>query len=94
MSSVTCVYLTSRIRSVASPPRKRPCEIGWEGIATARYEFLNGCVRVELSAAGKDGEPKSHVFDSQQLELVPAAKSVKVERKKTGGPPVATPIPR
>lgn len=67
---------------------------GWEGIATARYEYMNGCVRVELSGADKDGHPKGHVFDSEQIELVPAAKTVKVERKRTGGPPVSTPMPR
>lgn len=43
---------------------------GWEGTMTARYEYANGCVRVELSSADKDGYPKGHVFDVEQIALV------------------------
>lgn len=67
---------------------------GWEGIATAKYEYLNGCVRVELSASDDKGAPKGYVFDQQQIELVQKAKTVTVERKKTGGPPISSPVAR
>ncbi len=40
---------------------------GWEGVATIRLEFLNGCIRYELTAKDKDGDPKGHVFDEEQL---------------------------
>lgn len=43
---------------------------GWEGIATLRLEFLNGCIRYELSGKDKDGAPQGHVFDEEQLLLV------------------------
>ena len=39
---------------------------GWEGVATGRYDYLNGCQRVSLSGA-KDGKPEEYVFDVQQL---------------------------
>lgn len=73
--------------------RYRDTVSGWEGIATARYEYMNGCVRIEISAKDKDGKPEGFVFDHQQIE---AAKgdTVKVERRATGGPQTNTPAPR
>lgn len=67
---------------------------GWGGILTARYEYLNGCVRVELSAKDKDGEPKAFVFDEEQVELVADAPAVEIERRKTGGPQSNRPVAR
>jgi hypothetical protein len=59
---------------------------GFEGIATSRHEYLNGCVRISLtSTALKDGktiEPES--FDIQQLEFVNGG--ISVAQRETGGP--------
>jgi hypothetical protein len=46
---------------------------GFTGICTARYEFLNRCVRIEVSPEGldKDGNPApGKVFDEHSLEVV------------------------
>lgn len=70
---------------------------GWEGVATARYEYLNGCVRVELSAADKDGKPDSFVFDHEQLvQVVGSDKVADIPEpaRRTGGPRSSTPVPR
>lgn len=40
---------------------------GWSGTATARIEYLNGCIRYELSDHDKDGKPEAFVFDEQQI---------------------------
>ena len=66
---------------------------GWEGTATARYEYMNGCVRIELSACDKDGKPEGFVFDIQQIEEVEAA-AVDVSSAQTGGPRSNRPVPR
>lgn len=67
---------------------------GWEGTATARYEYLNGCVRVELSGADKDGKPDAYVFDVQQLVAVDQPSAATVERRESGGPQSNRPVPR
>lgn len=56
---------------------------GWEGVAECKTEWLNGCVRVGLAAADKDGAPVNHVFDVEQIEPVKIAPVVKPTR--TGG---------
>lgn len=83
---------------------------GWVGVATSRYEYLNGCVRVCLDAM-KDGKPEGQVFDWQQLQrldrppVVLAAQVPAVgaslesvpepqERRRTGGPQTHTPVAR
>lgn len=66
---------------------------GWEGIATARYEYMNGCVRIEISGADKDGKPEGFVFDVHQVEEVVAAPVV-VEQRQTGGPTSNRPVAR
>src|SRR5688572_30213095 len=43
---------------------------GWEGVATGKFEYMNGCIRWELAAKDKDGMPKSFVFDEQQIVYV------------------------
>lgn len=75
---------------------------GWTGILTARYEYMNGCVRYEISRSKskKDGgEPKAFVFDEQQIEYVSdgvrgdlAQRALSARR--TGGPRDTTPAPR
>lgn len=57
---------------------------GFEGVATARYEYMTGCVRYLLESGGKDGKPEEFVFDEQRLEPV-AAPVTPVEIRRTGG---------
>lgn len=66
---------------------------GWEGIATARYEYLNGCVRYEIAFHDKDGKPEAFVFDEDQLIEV-AAEGVAHQPKPTGGPQDNKPVLR
>ncbi len=42
---------------------------GVKGIATARYEYLYGCVRIHLEW-GAETELKSEIFDEQRLVAV------------------------
>jgi hypothetical protein len=56
---------------------------GFEGTATARSEFLFGCVRVCLEG-GKDGELKTEWFDEQRLVRLDG--SVPVPTATSGGP--------
>jgi hypothetical protein len=76
---------------------------GFQGVATSKTVFLNGCVRVALTppAYVKDGEHKlgsAEYFDVEQLEAVPvppAAEAGQVGR--SGGPPAGgdcPPLPR
>lgn len=58
------------MNNVTLGKRYRDTVSGWEGMATARYEYLNGCIRVELSGADATMKPYSAVFDVQQLEVV------------------------
>ena len=49
--------------------RARDMVSGWTGVLTARYEYLNGCTRYEVSGS-EDGKPKGYVFDEAQLEVL------------------------
>jgi len=64
------------------------CKVtGWQGIAVARLEYLNGCVQfgIKSQELDKDGKIKDTAYiDSQQLEFVDAGISVQPE--PTGGP--------
>lgn len=66
---------------------------GWEGVATAKYEFMNGCTRICL-AASKDGEPKEYVFDIEQIQPVEAPPVERSRPSPTGGPRDTTPVER
>ena len=46
----------------------RDTATGFEGVATARIEFANGCVRILLERLDKDGELQETYFDEQRLE--------------------------
>lgn len=63
---------------------------GFSGIATARYEYLNGCIRfqVEPDKLNKGAMIDGKIFDLEQLTVVQAAK-VRVTRP--GGGPRDTP---
>lgn len=67
---------------------------GWEGTATCRYEYLNGCVRVEISGADKDGKPEAFVFDQEQLVALDEPPAVTAKPRRTGGPQSSKPVQR
>lgn len=57
---------------------------GFEGIATARYEFLNKCVRIELTGRSEENKkPPAIVFDIDQLEK--AGEGITTDAKPSGG---------
>lgn len=57
---------------------------GFEGIVTARTEWLNGCVRIHIEPTKlKDGQlQKAYWFDEPQLEIQKKSK----KRLSLGGP--------
>ena len=57
---------------------------GWEGVLTACYVYMNGCVRCELADKDDKDQPKSFVFDQEQLTLV-VAKPIKTQRATPSG---------
>jgi hypothetical protein len=73
--------------------RGRDSVSGWEGVLTARYEYMNGCVRYELSSKDKDGKPQGYVFDEQQIEMV-EAEPVPTQPRRTGGARGSSPVVR
>jgi len=66
---------------------------GLEGIATARLEYLNGCVQYGIGGkADKDGKiADTHYIDHTQLELV-EKDSLKVNAKDTGSATTTRPM--
>ena len=56
---------------------------GFEGIATARTEYLYHCVRVGLEGSDKDKQPVEFWFDEQRL--VDAKNKPVATLAKTGG---------
>jgi hypothetical protein len=64
---------------------------GFEGIITARSEFLNGCVRVLIQSEklSKEGKPDAGEWiDVQQIKVLDAtpAKTRGIIQANTGGP--------
>lgn len=57
-------------QDIALGSKARDIVSGWEGIVTARYEYLNGCVRYEIGGKDKDGKPDQYVFDAQQIRVI------------------------
>lgn len=70
--------------------QKCKCKItGFVGIATARAEYLYGCVRVELTSnkIDKDGKPITLFIDEGSVEVIDDGLNKKKKiRKATGGP--------
>lgn len=60
---------------------------GFTGIATAKVEYINGCVQFCVKPpVGVDGKmPEGEYLDVQQLEEV-KGEGVDLNQKKTGGP--------
>jgi len=68
---------------------------GFEGICSATYTYITGCVRYELVGKSKDGaEAPSMVFDEGQIELVPEEGVEPQPQKETGGPQRSAPVRR
>lgn len=81
----TVVTMGRRYRDVIS---------GFEGIATGRFTYLYGCVRVQLeSVALEGGDVKVDVFDEQRLVDV-ATDRPPVATATSGGPRSAPPSRR
>lgn len=59
---------------------------GFEGIATARHEYMNGCVRISITPTElREGKPiETQSFDVEQIQFVDDG--IRVEPKRTGGP--------
>jgi hypothetical protein len=59
---------------------------GFEGVATAEYTFLNGCIRYQLTGESRDGKaPEELVFDIEQLSPVSIRTPAKPKGKRSGG---------
>jgi hypothetical protein len=73
--------------------RVRDVITGFDGIATGRAVYLNGCVHIMVTSSTlKDGEPKTEWFDEQRVEVVTAdAYQPQPSTAKTGGPQPAPP---
>lgn len=58
---------------------------GFEGLATARVEFLYGCVRITLEGVDSKGDPTELAFDEQRLVEAKSNKPPK-PTATSGGP--------
>ena len=83
--------------------RYRDTVSGFEGIATAKYEFLNKCIRVELTAPLSEEQlkeskkPSTYVIDIDQAESVRSNGAASASRAKSvpsGGPPITDAVDR
>lgn len=59
---------------------------GYEGIATAKVEYINGCIQFCVKPkVGADGKmPEGEYLDVHQLEVV--NDGIEIEPSPTGGP--------
>jgi hypothetical protein len=63
---------------------------GLEGIATAKCEYLNGCVQFGITPLSTDNKyPETHYLDYKQLEV--AGEGVCIDTEATGGPMINAP---
>lgn len=83
------VLTQEEIKNVPLGTKLRDRVTGFVGIATAKIEFLNGCVQFSLKPSNLDKDGKvyeAQQFDCQQLEYVDEGIAPKAEPKKpTGG---------
>jgi hypothetical protein len=86
ISGKQAVLASSPTLTILLGHEARDTVTGFKGIATARFIFLNGCVRVEVTPTElKDGAPvKPYVFDEQRL--------THNSRVKKGGPFKSPPV--
>jgi len=63
---------------------------GFTGVATAKIEYLNGCVQICIRPpVGADNKMREHEYiDIDQIEVIDNGGTVweKIEKKFTGGP--------
>ncbi len=61
------------------------CKVtGITGIATAKCEYINGCVQYGVTPASTDGKyPDTHYLDKKQLEYLD--KGIQIDTEDTGG---------
>lgn len=63
---------------------------GFTGIATARVEYLNGCIQYCVAGRSFDGKPGENIyFDEHQLKVLEIG--LEIEPRKTGGPSIYQP---
>jgi hypothetical protein len=63
---------------------------GFEGIAVAKVEYINGCIQFGIKPKSTDGKmPETVYLDEQTLEVVDAG--VAIEARRTGGENMDTP---
>lgn len=78
---------------------------GFEGYCLGRFEYANGCVRVEIAGVDKDNKPTEFVFDQQSLAWADKwidgfeppkqmTAGLPLAKKKVGGPRTAPTPPR
>ena len=64
---------------------------GFTGIATAKTEWLNKCIRIQLTSQKlKDGKPVEEWFDESQVVKIGRGIN-EPEKRYTGGPRYHTP---
>jgi hypothetical protein len=67
---------------------------GFEGIAVARIQYLNGClqycVKPKIKLSEPEKMPDGIYIDESQLKMV-EEKAIHVEKRSTGGPQQDTP---
>jgi hypothetical protein len=72
------IQLGNKVRDVVT---------GVVGIATARVEYLNGCVQYCIKQPINDGKlPEGEYIDHQQLEVVDGGVTEQLSPARTGGP--------
>lgn len=80
------IKLGQRVRDIVS---------GFTGIATAKCEYLNGCVQYCVKPPCKDNKQEDGMYiDHQQLEVVDDGILSQIAPKETGGPAADTPRDR
>jgi hypothetical protein len=75
------IKLGNKVRCIVS---------GFEGIAAARVEYLNGCTQYCVVPAARDNKKEDGIYiDHQQLEVIEGG--IEIDPANTGGPQLDTP---
>lgn len=63
---------------------------GFEGTATSKVEYINGCIQFGIKPISTDGKmPNTEYIDDQQLEVID--EGVSITQRPTGGERKDTP---
>lgn len=58
---------------------------GFQGIATAKIEYINGCQQICIAGKSIDNKPGENLYvDIQQIKIID--EGINIEKKPTGGP--------